>query len=544
MDHARIIKNFGIKNITIPKILEIRAKKNPDKIFLYYQDQKYSYKEINEITNKLANGLMEVIKYSDINNPNIGVLLSDSPDYLFSWFSISKINSIFVPIERFLEKKIFKHVINTADVEILITEFKFLNRFESNKEGLPKVKKVIIKDAPPDFSFNKDYIKYEDLFTTNSNNKIDTSVDPFEIQFTQGVTGIPKAIKHKFPALLGFLAGIDFKDIGLNRNSKILCLMSLFSGKGRSTSILPALFFNASVIIPKKITSQYFWENVEKYEPNGMTYVGSSLIELLTNRFKEMERSNTIKWAAGFGAVEELWTKFERRFGIPLYDCWGMEESIGITVNKQGSEDGKLGSVGKAPYFVELKIVDENGNEQPPGSQNYGEIIFKNKESEIFEYYKPPNNSTSKINDRGWFYTGDIGYKDIDGYIYLKGRKSDLIKKADEKIFARDIEKIVNQHPYIVASAVFTLPHKKYDVEDIYLFVERRRGYDIDFKMLTEYLKQNLPFFMVPKYIKFKDKLPRYENSNILKWKLKEEIKQKRNKITIWDSQQMYLVNL
>jgi crotonobetaine/carnitine-CoA ligase len=250
-----------------------------------------------------------------------------------------------------------------------------------------------------------------------------------------------------------------------------------------------------------------------------------------------MDRNHPIKWAYGFGAVPDLWNAFEKRFGIRLHECWSHVEGMGVTMNTIGSKGGKMGSVGTTLDFVELKTVDSKGNEIPVGPNNIGEIAVRNKPQKMVEYYKQPENIDVRMDQDGWVYTGDYGYMDYDGFLYFKGKKYDILQKGGETIFAREIERLATSHPHVFQSAVIPVSNGSNLTSEIRIYAVPVRNHEITHKELSEFLFHNLAYFHVPRYIEFKEKLPRTPSTECRKGVLIKEWEEGKSISRTWDSQ-------
>jgi len=249
-----------------------------------------------------------------------------------------------------------------------------------------------------------------------------------------------------------------------------------------------------------------------------------------------MDRNHSLRWAYGAGAAIDLWNAFEKRFGIPLYECWGHLEGIGVTINRVGSQGGKTGSIGTPISYVELKIMDLDGKELLPGRDNVGEIAVKRKYGDIFEYYKVPEKTDVSIDENGWMFTGDYGYRDYDGYIYFKGKKDEIINIDGEIIFARDIERIANLHPYILETAVIPISNKSNPKIDLKLIAKKVKNRSITHEELSDYLYHNLAYFQVPRFIEFRDELTKGGNTELLKEVMKQEWINRESRNNTWDT--------
>ncbi|MFX1326209.1 MAG: AMP-binding protein, partial [Promethearchaeota archaeon] len=147
-ERSRIVRNFGMENATLPRLLEIKAKGNRDQPFLFFKDTCYSYQETNEISNRYSHGIIKILSELDLKSPKIALLMDSCPEFIFTWFGIVKAGCVFVPIDVLSSEEVVGHVLNDSDAEVLILDYKFLENFEKIKNDLPKIKKVIIRNAP------------------------------------------------------------------------------------------------------------------------------------------------------------------------------------------------------------------------------------------------------------------------------------------------------------------------------------------------------------------------------------------------------------
>ncbi|MGQ4876319.1 MAG: AMP-binding protein, partial [Promethearchaeia archaeon] len=265
-------------------------------------------------------------------------------------------------------------------------------------------------------------------------------------------------------------------------------------------------------------------------------YIGGIISMLMNQPPSELDRKHSVKFAVGGEAPREYWEAFEKRFGIPIYEGWSQSEAVGFTINKVGSKGGKIGSIGKSIPGFELKIVDENGNELPPGPDNVGEILARTTLPLTLEYYKAKNEVKRKVENGRWTHTGDYGYKDKDGFVYFVGRGKDMIRRRGENISAHEIEKVANKHPSILESAAFAVPNEELQDEEVKICAIVKPGAKITHKEFYDYLNQNMAYFMVPRYIEFKDELPKTATERVKKYLLKEEWVKEKTKRNTWDA--------
>jgi crotonobetaine/carnitine-CoA ligase len=425
-----------------------------------------------------------------------------------------------------LKKDLLEHVLKNSDTEILIIDYKYYNIFEEISESLPKIKKVFIRNAPDDYKFNEKYINFEELFSENVENPKTNinSYHPLEILYSSGTTAEPKGILYRnYYTLSGISVGKEWGTLGLNNNIKLYCPLPLFQGFARYFMIIPVIYFDGTVILAEDFDVSTFWRDIEYYNPNCFCYYAAHLTALVNQVPKEMDRNHSIKFAFGAGALKKVWETFERRFGIQIIEMWTLVEGTGLTINTEGSKGGKLGSIGKPARGFEIKIVDSEGNEILPGRDHIGEICARLRLPFELEYYNLKREILTRKGEERWVYTGDFGYSDHEGFIYYLGRKSDMIVRGEHTFFAIDIEIVANSHPLIVKSAVFEGVNKNSTDKELKICAIIKKGAKITHKEFYDFLKQNLAYFMVPRYIEFKKDLPKNANEFIQKFILRKE---------------------
>ncbi|MFX1490200.1 MAG: AMP-binding protein, partial [Promethearchaeota archaeon] len=510
---SELTKVYGVEDATIPKIIESKASYNKDKPLIYYRDTVYSYQEVNAISNQIAHGILKLNKELRLDKPKISLIFPNCPGSLFCWFGVAKSGSVFVPISYLLKKELLEFVLKNSDTEILIIDYEYYANFEEIRNKVPKIKKIFIRNAPNDYKFDEKCVKFEELFSENFENpELNINrFNPLEISYTSGTMGNPKGVLYRnYYTLSGISVVRGWEDLGFNiDNVKFYCPLPLFQGFERYFVIIPVIYFDGSIIIAEEFDISTFWRDIEFYKPDCFCYYGAYLTELVNQLPKEIDRNHSIKYAFGAGALKKVWETFERRFGSSVIETWSLVEGIGLTINTIGSKGGKLGSIGKPAIGFDIKIVDLEGKIMPPGRDNIGEICARLRLPYELEYYNLEREIATRRGKDRWVYTGDFGYSDHDGFIYYLGRKSDMIKRGENIFFAIDIEIVANSHPRVVRSAVFEVNNDKNSKEkELKICAEIKKGTKMTPQEFYDFLKQNLAYFMVPRYIEFKEELP------------------------------------
>ncbi len=427
-----IINEYGIENASLPLLLEKKVKETGNHKFLYYKDEVYTLKDINEHSNQIANGLINLFKKLKLKKrPKVSILFQNCPEFIFCWFGVIKAGGVFSPINNQWKGEVLKYVLDNSDTQILIIDYEYFNNFEEIQKQLPKIKKIFIRNAPFGFEFDENILDFNKINASNSNNPdiIVKDWHPMEILYTMGTTGLPKGvIWRNYLILTGINVGKELVEIGLNKSDIIYCPVPLSHGIGQIISILTAMFFNASVVITEKFDPSTFWDDIKRYRATAFIYYWGLLEKLLKLPSSDNDKEHSLKWVFGFGASKEIWESFEKRFGVSVYEGWTLTEAVGITINTVGSKGGKIGSVGTSVSGYEFKIVDDDGNILPPGPDNIGEIVSRSTFPIPLGYY---GNNEWKEEKNRWFHTGDYGYVDDDGFLYYIGRKEERERNYD-----------------------------------------------------------------------------------------------------------------
>jgi len=180
---------------------------------------------------------------------------------------------------------------------------------------------------------------------------------------------------------------------------------------------------------------------------------------------------------------------------------------------------GKIGSIGKPPYFNEARIVDETDQELPPGK--IGELIIRPRDPEEkwVEYYKEPEATEEKVRG-GWFRTGDLAYRDEKGWFFFVGRKKDVIRRRGENISASEVELVIMSHPKVLESACFGVPSELGE-DDVMACIVPKPGMSLSPEEIVSFCEKRMAYFMIPRYLEFVEGLPKTPTERIEKYKLK-----------------------
>jgi long-chain acyl-CoA synthetase len=213
----------------------------------------------------------------------------------------------------------------------------------------------------------------------------------------------------------------------------------------------------------------------------------------------------------------DLMRAFEKRYGLPIFEGYGLSETSPVASFNPTDRPPRPGSIGQPIYGVQMRIVDEDDRELPPGK--VGEIVIRGH-NVMKGYYKRPA-LTAEAMRGGWFHTGDLGRRDEEGYFYIVGRKKDLIKRGGLNIYPREVEDVLLAHPAVAEAAVVGIPDEVMG-EEIKAFIVLEPDEVVDAEELIEYARSRMAAYKYPRYIEFRTELPKDAAGKVLKRQLKE----------------------
>jgi crotonobetaine/carnitine-CoA ligase len=292
----------------------------------------------------------------------------------------------------------------------------------------------------------------------------------------------------------------------------------LFHTSGQLQIVLPAIYSGATAVLDRWFSASRFWERCVKHGATVIFLIGSMVNALLKQPVSRYEKEHKVRVAQTGGVGEREWLEFERRFGVRVYEGYGMTETCAVAAFNRPGET-RVGSVGRILPHFEARVVDDEDNELPPGE--VGELVIRPREPFVMmlEYYKKPEETVRAWRNL-WFHTGDLVRMDEDGYIYFVGRKKDIIRRRGENVSPYYVESVINEYPGVVESAVVGVPSELGDEEiKACLVVRDKTGFDyLDFLRFCE---ERLPYYMVPRYVELVDELPKTPTQKIQRHVLK-----------------------
>ena len=506
-------------------VVEEAARLYEQKTLIYYKERETSFQEMNNLTNKTANGFLAAgIKKGD----RVGIMLFNRPEFLYIWFGLNKIGASMVPLNTALTLYEVVYQLNHSESKMFITGKDHQEILSRLWNKCPLLERVILLDSdvkPERGELFEKFMGNQPVDLREIEIKIN---DEAAILYTSGTTGNPKGcIEDQFYYLN--TGKMYAREHLITAEDRILTPLPLFHMNAQTLSVMGALLTGAGLILIDRFHSNTWWEEIRKKKATIFHYLGVIPAILMALPEKESDFNPTKLFGVGAGVPKDIHEKFEKRFNAQLLEVFGSTEGGGGGAFFTGKRlrDRKVGtaSFGRVLPEVEAKIVDDEDKEVPYGQ--VGELVTRssdphNPRKGYFHGYLKDPEATEKVWKNGWFHTGDFCKRDAEGYFYFVDRKKDMVRRSGENISSSEVEGVILLHPKVRDVAVIPVPDKL-RVEEVKAYIVAREGEDIKPEEVIEWCEERLAYFKIPRYIEFRKELPKTETQKIQKAVLKKE---------------------
>ncbi len=493
--------------MNIKHTLQKTASEVPHKEAIVLDTQRITYNGLDEASNKVANALL---KTGMKKGTHVAILMSHSPAWVINYFGVIKGGGIAVLINTALKAPELEILLRDSDSEILLTEQEFSRMLSSVLPGIPLLKHVIEVDTD---SYANMIAKSSPIPPVIAINEQDEAT----IFYTSGVLGKQKGVVHTHASLMGtppiINAGIQRK-----REDVIMDLVPFSYLYGLFEVLFGSIIVGSTVVLMPNFTPRAVLETVEKEKVTVIFGVPAMFNALAMVRDEILTRydlsSLRLAVSAGAKSFPKLMETLEDKFGLSLYEVYGLTEVSAVSIST--FESRKLGTVGKP--ICGLRLLNDDGQEVPPGE--IGEAVF-NAPWVMKGYYEAPELTAQVLKD-GWFYTGDFVKMDSEGYLeYIEKKSFIIVTPSGLNISPSEVEFVLLSHPS-VAEAVYVGINDGYGGQIPTAFVVLKEGQHVTSEELSDLCYQNLADFKLPKRIAFVDSIPKTSSGKISRKNLKE----------------------
>ena len=519
------------KNWVLPKVLKDQASLIPNKDFLQFSyDKALTFSEVNKLANQIANSLNKLgIRKTD----KVSVYMPNSLEICLAWFGILKNGSVMVPINTAYVMDFLQYIIESSDSKIIIIAEEYLERLANIQDRIPNIEKVIVwtrnnKDSFESNGYSKtQLISWNDFVSKGSNQEPEveiTHMDHARLMYTSGTTGKSKGVVR--PCAADYSSAQNYSSImDLTSDDTVFTCLPLFHSNAMVMGVYPAMISGCKVVVEEKYSASKFWKWMKDFEVTKFNLVGVMSYFMWNAPVVPEEKQHKVKLVLGSPAPHDIIEEFMERFNILFTEGYGLTE-VGQCTFTRPNEPFRVGSCGKESPGYEIKIVNPDTDEELPRNTP-GELVLRPRIPNIclHYYYKMPEKTVSDFRNL-WFHTGDLCRMDEDGYIFFMDRVKDYIRRRGENISSFEVENLISTHPSIEESAAIAVKldeQGRHSEDELMIVIVLKENMTLDPKDLIEFLQPIMPKFMIPRFVRFRDSLPKTPTNRVQKVKLRDE---------------------
>ncbi|MFP5255796.1 MAG: AMP-binding protein [Acidimicrobiia bacterium] len=501
--------------ITTVQLLRSQAERQGDKVYAAVRDGgTMTYGEALVQAEAVRNGLASCgVRRGD----RVSAWLPNGLELISSIFGANLLGAALAPCNVAYRGGVLQHVVNLAAAEILIAHEQLVPRLEGL--DLPHLRMVVVVgDSGVPVPAGLQRLDWGELVSLPAPGGVrDPDPLPHEdmiVIYTSGTTGVSKGVRCSYLHHAEFSRYLQVGDLG--GDDRALVTLPLFH-IGGTKWLYTMLRWGGSIGVLPRFSTESFWDDVRALGATTGTILAAMAGFLLAEPQSDDDAENPLRIAL-VNPTHPQWAEFEVRFGVQLWSGFGMTEVPGVLKTPLSYE--KLDSVGRvASADWELRLVDDHDEEVTPGEA--GEAIVRHARPwTITHGYVGMPEATATAWRNGWFHTGDILVRDLEGDFYFVDRKKDSLRRRGENVSSFEVESEITRHPEVLEAAVVAV---RADTEDdILAFVLRRPASELEHAALVEFLVPRMAHFMIPRYFEFVDEMPRTPTQKIQKDILRE----------------------
>ncbi len=502
-----------------------------DKTFVEIAGHQLTYRHFQEKVSQAA----AMFRSLGINpGDRVGVFLPNCPEFLDSWFGLSAIGAIAVPINTAYKRDETAYILNNAETALLVAHATLLDTAHAAADLSPSVRARLSvstpasPDAPASDETPDGWADFSRLLegSTPLEHEELPAVAPTDVsmlQYTSGTTGNPKGVQVTHQMYVAAGQGFAHWTQATDDDRFFTCL-PYFHANAQYYSTMGALAAGATLVVAERFSASRFWEQVRAADATVVNFIGMMMPVLSKQPETPDDRENSVRLFYGSPAFDpDFLTAFQDRFATDIIVGFGMTETCYGSIERIGDRrrpnSSGLPRQHPDPRFTnEIRIADDHGQPVPPNS--VGEITLRNPAT-MLGYWRNPEQTAEALRD-GWLFTGDLGWLDEDGFLYFVDRKKDVIRRRGENISSQEVEDVIKSHPAVLDCAVIAVPSELGE-DEVKAYILARPGFTAQPDEVVLWCADRLAYFKVPRYVEIREEFPRTPSLRVRKDVLRQE---------------------
>jgi long-chain acyl-CoA synthetase len=483
---------------SLPELLRARAARLGDAPLLHFGDQVISYAELDARTDAVAAGLHELgVRAGDV----VSVFLGNCPEFLDAWWAINKLGAVFGPVNTAFTAPEAAYVVGHSQAVAAICDEHTAALLEGQRDKLPALRDIIRLEGsdpslaglrqrggtPPDAKLSGDELA--------------------AILYTSGTTGQPKGamLSHR-----NYLTDTTMAAelLPIRGGDRLGLILPLFHANAQVATTTSPIMAGAEIVMWERFSATEFWQTVERHQAITFSCVPTILAALLYAPGADEADVSSLRYVICGAAPlsRDLFDRFEAKFGVRILEGYGLTEGTCVSTINPYYGPRKVGSIG-LPLRGQEVVIDAE-----PGEP--GELLVRGP-NVMQGYYRNAEATAETLRD-GWLHTGDVGYRDTDGFVFLVDRMKDMIIRGGENIYPREIEEVLESHDAVREVAVIGVPDEVRG-EEVHAVLATVDGSELDAEEITAFCRERLARYKVPRSFEFRSELPKTSTGKIHK---------------------------
>jgi long-chain acyl-CoA synthetase len=494
------------------------ARRLPGKPAVVLGETVVSYAELDELSDRVAANLTAA---GLAVGERVGLQLPNVTEFVIAYFGILKAGGVVVPMNVLLKAGEIEFQLRDSGAVALITHGGVLGD-AAEAAGVAGVAPLyVVGQVAPGRATGVPFERLLDGDPPGPQLAARSPADPAVIIYTSGTTGTPKgAVLSHFTLYMN--ADISGRVFEFDDSDVVLVALPLFHIFGLSSIMNICVRLGGTMSLMPRFEAGAALEQMRRDKVTIFEGVPAMYVALLhaAGQGAAEARLPSLRVAISGGAPmpAEVIDAFERQFGVVVLEGYGLSETSSTTTFNISATERKVYSVGKPIWSVSVQIWDEDGRALPPGNDNVGEIVVRGPN--VMTGYHDNPAATAEAFAGGWFHTGDLGYFDNEGFLFIVDRIKDLIIRGGYNVYPREVEEVLYTHPAVAEAAVIGVPDARHG-EEVHAVVALKPGQSADEAQLIDFVRQRLAAYKYPRTVEFRDSLPKNATGKILKKELR-----------------------
>jgi long-chain acyl-CoA synthetase len=503
-------------SFNLATILRESALAQPDKPMLHLGPLTLTYAQVDTLTGRVAAGL----RASGLEpGDTIAVQLPNVPEFVLAYFGGLKAGLTVMPLNPLLKAPEVAYHLQDSGARLLVTFDAFADEAAKGAAAAGDVRLAVVPSpgspAPTLGTPFDELWAEEDSGDIEPRNSDDTAV----IIYTSGTTGKPKGaeLSHFQLYMSASVAAdtFDYQDDDVS-----MAVLPLFHVFGLSSVMNTAVRSGATLVLVPRFEVDAVLDAMARHRVSVFCGVPTMFVALMHADQGGRDLSALRQCVSGGASIPgEVLRGFEAAYpGAPVLEGYGLSETCAMATFNRSVDDRRVLSIGKRMWGIEVRVVDAYDRELPPGPDSVGEIVIRGHN--VMTGYRGRPEATAEAMRGGWFHTGDLGYRDEDGFFYIVDRIKDLVIRGGFNVYPREIEEVLHEHPAVMEAAVIGRPDERLG-EEVVAFVALKPGAGAEPAAIIAFCKERLAAYKYPRAVTVVDALPKGPSGKVLKTELR-----------------------